>query len=69
MGVVSMLNFINNKLDAAGLDLNNITGITLDPAATKKGGVIPFRASARRPLRYRPNRRRKTGQALKTPDP
>ena len=35
MGVVSMLNFINNKLDAAGLDLNNITGITLDPAATK----------------------------------
>jgi hypothetical protein len=36
MGVVSALNAINNKLTAAGLDLNNITGVNIDPAATKR---------------------------------
>jgi hypothetical protein len=36
MAVVSALNAINNKLAAAGLDLNNITGVNIDPAATKR---------------------------------
>jgi len=34
MGVVSTLNAINNKLTAAGFDLNHITGVVLDATAT-----------------------------------
>jgi hypothetical protein len=34
-GVVSALNAINNKLEAAGLDLNNVT-VVIDPIATQK---------------------------------
>jgi hypothetical protein len=36
MGVVSALGFINNKLAKAGLDLNNITAVTIDAAATRR---------------------------------
>jgi hypothetical protein len=36
MGVVPALNAINKKLTAAGLDLNNITGVNIDPTATKR---------------------------------
>ena len=36
MGVVSALGFINNKLAAAGLDLNNITMVVIDAAATRR---------------------------------
>ena len=36
MGVVAALGFINIKLAAAGLDLNNITAVTIDAAATRR---------------------------------
>jgi hypothetical protein len=36
MGVASALNAINNKLTAAGFDLNNLTSVVIDPAATQK---------------------------------
>jgi hypothetical protein len=35
-GVASALNAINNKLAAVGFDLNNITKVIIDPAATQR---------------------------------
>jgi hypothetical protein len=36
MGVAAALNAVNNKLGAAGLDLNNITAVNIDATATRR---------------------------------
>jgi hypothetical protein len=36
IGVAAALNAVNNKLGGAGFDLNNITGVVIDAAATRR---------------------------------
>jgi hypothetical protein len=39
IGVASALNAINNKLAAAGLDLNDLVSVVLDPAVTRRNAA------------------------------